>query len=336
MTEKIHLRRSFLRNPINSIGILLTIALLFEGFSWAAGYNIKMAYLQHVGGIWMYVGRILQNMIFPELCTLYVLIRLIEWYHKLLKIDWVEPSWRSISRYELKILPILFIAFFVFNPFTQSVRFLLDAYPDYSFKNYWFDFIIGTYTPRIYIMYLVPIIFIGYLAVNGSLIADYIIYRNMIRKEAAIAAAAEKMVTVQEALAPKPAPKSNYLTTVKGRNAQGEMIFPVEECCYFMVEDRFYYVIHPKGRYQVSKTLNELEAELNPAYFFRANRGAILNRRTIQSYAYWERGKYIIRLNAICQQAEIALPRARLQEFRDWLGGDVMSGPQSTMFTDSF
>ncbi|MBC8152170.1 MAG: LytTR family transcriptional regulator, partial [Bacteroidetes bacterium] len=114
-----------------------------------------------------------------------------------------------------------------------------------------------------------------------------------------------------------------------------------EECSYFTVEDRFYYVVHPKGRYQISKTLNDLETELDPAHFFRANRGAILNRRTVQSYAYWERGKYIVRLNKTCQQVEIALPRARLQEFRDWLGAESIpgfgpEGSQSPILTDSF
>lgn len=335
MIEKIQLQRSFLRNPVNSIGILLAIALLFEGFSWAGAYNSKLAYLHHIGGLWLYISRIVKGMILPEICTLYILIRLIEWYHKVFKIESVELTWRSISRYELRVLPVLLIAFFVFNPFTQSIRFVLDAYPDFNFDNYWSNFIVGTYTVRIYIMYLVPLIFIGYLAVNGSLIADYIAYRAAVKEKAE----AEQLLLLAQSAATKTASKSAYLNTVKGRNAQGEMIFPVEECCYFTVEDRFYYIIHPKGRYQISKTLNELETELDPTHFFRANRGAILNRRTVQSYAYWERGKYIVRLNAICQQAEIALPRARLQEFRDWLGGDALSGPQgppSTMLTDNF
>ena len=338
MTEKIQLQRSFLRNPVNSIGILLAIALLFEGLSWGGAYQNKMAYLQQVGGFWVYISRIVRIMILPEICTLYILIRLIEWYHKLFKIQSVELTWRSISLYELRILPILCIAFFVFNPFTQTVRFILEAYPLYSFNNYWSSFIVGTYTLRIYITYLVPTILIGYLAVNGSLAADYLAYRETVKQKAE----AERQRLLAEALAsaPKPVVKSNFLTTVKGRNHQGEMIFPVEECCYFMVEDRYYYIVHPKGRYMVSKTINELENELDPALFFRANRGAILNRRTVQSYAYWERGKYIVRLNSPCEQAEIVLPRARLQEFRDWLGGEIIISDQSpstgTLLTGSF
>ncbi len=332
MTEKIQLQRSFLRNPINSIGILLAIVLLFEGFSWAGAYNSKLAYLQQVGGPWVYMSLIIRGLILPEVCTLYILIRLIEWYHKVLRIESVELSWRSISKYEVHILPILLIAFFIFNPFTQTVRFFLEEHQYYDFESYWSDFLVGTFTIGIYIRYLVPVIFIGYAAVNGSLIVDYIAYRDTVKK----AAEAERVRLLAELPGARVTPKSNYLTTVKGRNAQGEMIFPVEECCYFEVEDRFYYIIHPKGRYQISKTLNELEAELDPAQFFRANRGAILNRRTVQSYAYWERGKYIVRLNATCQQAEIALPRARLQEFRDWLKGDAVAGSPSTVLTGSF
>lgn len=335
MTERIQLQRSFLRSPINSIGVLLAIALLYEGFGWASSYNAKMTYLQHVGGVGMYANYMIRGMILPEICTLYILIRLVEWYHKVLGMDSVEPTWHSISRYELRILPILLAAFFVFNPFTQTVRFFVEYNLDYSFDNYWANYFVKTYSIRNYVRYLMPIIFIGYLIVNGSLIADYIAYRESIKKETE----AERLRQLAQPIGAKSASKSNYLTTVKGRNQQGEMIFPVEECCYFMVEDRYYYIIHPKGRYMVSKTLNELETELDPAHFFRANRGAILNRRTVKSYAYWERGKYIVRLDTTCQQVEIALPRARLQEFRDWLGGDTIVGTpdsQSPMLTDSF
>ncbi len=335
MTEKMQLQRSFLRNPINSIGILLAIALLFEGFGWAAIYSNKIKVVNELGGGVAYVSYFARVIVFPEICTLYILIKLIDWYHKVRHIDSVNLNWNSLPRYEARILPILLIAFFVFNPFTQSVRYILEAFPDYSLDKYWSKYILGTYTIRVYIRYLVPVLLIGYAAVNGSLIIDYMAYREAVEKEAE----AELQLKLAQATTPKMPVKSDFLTTVKGRNAQGEMIFPVDECCYFMVEDRYYYVIHPKGRYMVSKTINELEAELDPAQFFRANRGAILNRRTVQSYAYWERGKYIVRLNSTCEQAEIVLPRARLQEFRDWLGGEVIASDQlstGTLLTGSF
>lgn len=323
----VQLKRSFLRNPFNSIGILLLIAFIIEGVGWAAAFNLKLANAERYGGVLNYLGTYVRVMIIPEVCTLYILIRSINIYHTVVSISDVRPDWRSILRYELRMLPILLGAFFIFNPFTQTVRYFLETYPSYSFSDYWDDFVVGTYTVRIYIMYLVPILLVGYIAVNISLFVDYLAYRRDQELQAEQAAAqlneeVKQTMALQGIPAGEETLAKEYTTVIKGRTNQGEMLFSVHECCYFIIEGKYYYLAHQKGKYIISKTLNELETELDPAQFFRANRGVILNRRTVQGYAYWEKGKYIIHLDQPGDQTEITLPRARLQEFKDWLAGN--------------
>ncbi|GAA4458643.1 hypothetical protein GCM10023189_31220 [Nibrella saemangeumensis] len=345
--KEVQLNRLYLRNPFNSITILLIVALLFEGLTWAVAYRSKLVQVEELGGGLTYASLLLRGLFLPEVCTLYILIKLINTYHTTFRIHSLPLSWPAIMRYQLRLLPVLLLAFFVFNPFTQTIRFITESYPFYTLDRYLEKYLLGTFNVRVYVLYLTPVLLIGYLAVNGSLLYDYFNQRpSYPEPDVARPESGELIATSGGLPSSETTPAPEYLDVVKSRNGQGEMIFPVEECLYFTIEDRNYYVQHPKGKYMMSKTLNELEAELDPTKFFRVNRGLILNRRVVQSYAHWEKGKYIVRLNSPFD-GEIILPRARLQEFREWLGGKyqpvphasaspTVSLPDSPVFTDSF
>lgn len=73
--------------------------------------------------------------------------------------------------------------------------------------------------------------------------------------------------------------------------------------------------------------MNDLEAELDPTQFFRIKRDYIVNRQAVLNYAYWENGKYIVRLNT-SDQYNIVVPRARMHEFREWLQGRYVDTPE--------
>lgn len=318
--KEIRLTRRFLSNPVNSVFILLGILLLMESVSWSVAYDIKLRHLQEAGGFMSYAGKVFFQLFFPELTTLVFTIALVNRSHLWLKLITVRNDWTFISRYELKFLPILALSFWLFNPLTQTVRFLVEAFPDYSLQNYWHDYIIGTYTWSVYFRYLFPIILMGYVALNISLLADFLKQR----REAQEAAEAEATRAAQETLAlsatfvSKPATPSPYLAHLKGKNPFGELDFPTADVYFFTIEDRSYYAELDKGRYAVAKTLNELETELDPGLFFRVKRDYIVNRHAVLNYAYWENGKYIVRLNTP-DRHEIVVPRARMQIFREWL-----------------
>ncbi|GAB3640739.1 hypothetical protein GCM10027423_13750 [Spirosoma arcticum] len=314
---------------MNSVFILLGILLLIELVSWSIAHNIKLKQVHDAGGFLPYTGLIFYGLFLPELITLIFTIAFVNRSHLWLKINAVRNDWASIGQYELKFLPILALSFWFFNPFTQTVRFLIKHFPEYSLQLYWSDFIIDTYSWALYFKYLFPVILMGYVALNISLLSDFLKQR----REAQEAAEAEATRAAQETLAlsatfiPKPATPSPYLNHLKGKNPFGELDFPTSDVYFFTIEDRSYYAELAKGRYAVVKTLNELEAELDPGQFFRVKRDYIVNRHAVLNYAYWENGKYIVRLNTP-DRHEIVVPRARMQIFREWLQENQQSLPE--------
>ncbi len=321
--NEVILKRTFLTKPLNSIGMLVGVALFFEGFSWATAFSFKIERVQAFGGGMAYAGMWLKNILMPEACTLLILVAVINLYHKLLRLHTLELNWRSLVRYQLVMLPLFCVAFFIFNPFTQTVRFLLESFPQYTGKNYWQEAILNSYTFRIYILYLMPITLLGYLAVNTSLVMDYMAQQATV-EQALHLTANQSALLKQPTVAVAPVPgQPVYLSTLKGRNQNaqyGETLITTSECCCFLKEDRTYFAVQDSGRFGILKTLNELEAELDPTLFFRVNRGVIINRSTVLGISHWKQGKYLINLNCPCFSS-LVLPRTRLAEFRAWLAG---------------
>lgn len=321
--KEIRLTRNFLSKPINSVVILLSIYLLIEAVSWSIAFSLKIVQVNKAGGFLLYTGGVIRNMLLPELFTLSIVIFLINHAHNWLKLHVIKANWRSVGRYELRFLPILVLAFWLFDPVTQTVRFLSEQFPNYSFTDYWKDYILYTYNLNFYFKYLLPVLLIGYIALNISLLTDFLQQRRQAQEEAEAKAAeaSQKALALSAVFSPKPTTSPTHLAHLKGKSALGELDFPVNDAYFFTIEDRFYYAELAKGRYLVVKTLNELEKELDPTQFFRIKRDYIVNRQAVLNYAYWENGKYIVRLNSP-DRHEIIVPRARMQEFREWLQGN--------------
>ena len=317
--KEIRLTRSFLSKPINSVYILLSIVLLIETVSWSIGFEIKLNQVAALG-LPVYVSKLLRILFLPELFTALIVIELVNRFHIWFKLTDVGNNARDIVRYELRFLPVLALSFFVFTPVTQTVRYLLHDFPHYSFDEYWQKYIIENYTWSIYFKYLFPVILIGYIAINISFIRDYMAQRRQAQEDAeALAAEADqKLLTLSETFVPKPTVPSSYLSYLKGRDRHGELDFPVNEVYYFTAGERNCYANIDKGRYTVAKTLSDLEKELEPNTFFRIKREYIVNRQAVLNYAYWQNGKYIVRLNTP-DRYEMVIPRARMPEFREWL-----------------
>ncbi|WP_460670385.1 LytTR family DNA-binding domain-containing protein [Larkinella ripae] len=229
-------------------------------------------------------------------------------YHEACRIKRLELTPRNIINYEVKVLPVMLLAFFLFNPVTQTVRYLLVEFPNYDLELYLENYIQGTYNIKYYFFYLIPILIMGYGAVNGSLLTDVLEQRRQRKRNTETA-------DPYQSLTPQP---GSFLTHLKVKNTFGETIIAVQDCYWFETEDRYYYAIHPTGRLAITKTMNELETELNPELFFRTKRNCIINLSLVTSYAYWENGKYIIRMQTP-NNDEMDMPRARLQDFKNRL-----------------
>jgi two-component system LytT family response regulator len=317
----VQLNRTFLKKPLYSVYLLMGLVLLIEGLAWTSAFPAKLELVTRHGGPWPYFKRFFQEFILTEVCTAFILATLINQHHKRFRLNAVKLTPGAIARYELHLLPTLLLSFFIFNPITESVRFLLVEFPNYSLSNYLNTYLIGTFALDIYLRYLIPILLIGYLLVNISLATDYFTQRQAAQEaaEAQAAEASQAALALSAAFTSKPPPAASpYLAHIKGKNAYGELDFPVTDVYFFTIEDRSYYAELAKGRYAVVKTLNDLETELDPNRFFRVKRDYIVNRHAVLNYAYWENGKYIVRLNTP-ERHEIVVPRARMQVFREWL-----------------
>jgi two-component system OmpR family response regulator len=112
-----------------------------------------------------------------------------------------------------------------------------------------------------------------------------------------------------------------FLKSIRGSDQKGWMTLQTEECLYFFIQNRHYLVRHPQGIFQIVQTIEKLAEELDPKQFFRINRNVILHRKIIQKYSYWEKGKYCIYLSIDGKPQEAILPKARINDFKKWLGG---------------
>lgn len=170
--EKIYLSGQYLKKPATAVSILLIVLIGIEAETWLLNFDMKMAGVRKYGGILDYVFILLRGGILPELVTFLVIAALLISFHSLFKIKEIDSSFSAVLRYELRFLPVLLVAFLFFNPFTQTVRYLLLYFPHYDFEMYWKQFIIGTYSWKLYTIYLIPTLLIGYGILTASLFSD--------------------------------------------------------------------------------------------------------------------------------------------------------------------
>ena len=161
--------RSFLTN---GLVVLLISILSIEALSWIVAHEAKSMAVNRSGGLMPYASLLIRSLLLPEIITVFILTLLMNLIRRWFKIELVSITWLSLARYELSFLPVMLLAFVVFNPFTRSARYLLTAFPDYSFSDYWANYIIGSYSWGIYFRYLFPVMLIGYGALNISLITN--------------------------------------------------------------------------------------------------------------------------------------------------------------------
>ncbi|MBD2699582.1 hypothetical protein IC229_02965 [Spirosoma sp. BT702] len=164
--------RSFRSFLTYGVLVLIILIVLFETISWIYAYEAKLAILSRSGGLFAYAGLLIRNSLLPEMVTVFILSLLTYYMSRWLKIELIDSTWSTIARYELSFLPVMLLAFVIFNPFTESVRYLLTEFPDYSFANYWDKYIIGTYSWKFYFRYLAPVMFIGYSTLTISLLVN--------------------------------------------------------------------------------------------------------------------------------------------------------------------
>ena len=95
-----------------------------------------------------------------------------------------------------------------------------------------------------------------------------------------------------------------------------------EDILLFYTENKMVYLVDKqKSKYIYDKNLSELELELDPVLFFRANRKYIVNINFIKSYKTYEKVKLILELSVPDIPHQIIISQETAPEFKKWLAG---------------
>ncbi len=102
----------------------------------------------------------------------------------------------------------------------------------------------------------------------------------------------------------------------------GQRFIPVEtgDVAYFYSEDKMVFLkTNQNQRYLIDFNLEQLEKELDPGQFFRANRQFILSSKSVHDIHSWFNGKLKVKVVPDAPE-EIIISRDKAADFRSWMG----------------
>jgi len=110
--------------------------------------------------------------------------------------------------------------------------------------------------------------------------------------------------------------KNRFLVKI----GQSIKTIPIEDIHHFETQDSFTYLVSTKGnKYLVDYSLEQLEAILEPKYFFRINRKVIVNIQSIEKVDNYFNSRLAITSKLLIDDSRI-VSRERVGDFKLWLG----------------
>ncbi len=98
------------------------------------------------------------------------------------------------------------------------------------------------------------------------------------------------------------------------------VVLRLEDIVYFYTENKIVYVVDRVGKKYLSDySLADLEQELNPQLFFRANRQYIINIDFIRSFRPFEKVKIKVDMNLQGLDPCIVISQETAPAFRKWM-----------------
>ena len=98
------------------------------------------------------------------------------------------------------------------------------------------------------------------------------------------------------------------------------VLLRLEDVVLFYTESKIVYVIERMGKKYISGySLSDLENELNPLQFFRANRQYIINIEFIRSFRPFERVKIKVSMELHGLDPNIIISQETAPNFRKWM-----------------
>ena len=95
---------------------------------------------------------------------------------------------------------------------------------------------------------------------------------------------------------------------------------PVEEIAYFYSQDKTTWLVtYSSEEFMYDQSLEKVEKQLNPEYFFRINRQFILSSKAIKDIVQYTNSRLKIILHPVTQ-TDVIVARERVKDFKNWLG----------------
>ncbi len=229
-----------------------------------------------------------------ECISVAIIFQLVRIYASKLKLTELRLTIKDIVIYELKFLPVLLVSFFVFAPFTLTVRFLYHYLPDPNWDIYFNQYF---YSTGLYFNYVTPVLLIGYIIINANLIYQY----------------NEQLGETKQDL--NRSKRSRVKTRLWASDEFGELFLDVDKIRWIERDNRKTYATTDEEKYRLKETISELEEKLDSNQFVRVNRSTIVSLESVLNYSFWENDKYVLRMKE-CGQ-EFVMSRDRLNKIKD-------------------
>jgi LytTr DNA-binding domain len=228
-------------------------------------------------------------MFIPEIVSFLGILFTLRWAHRLLKIKKVRMTANSIAVYELKLMVIILLSYFLYFPFTYIVRFILMGKIEIVLKTFhtlpFYDF-------HYFTLYAFPILFVGLIVANMSMVYD-IVDSNKITNEVAEKVPEEisDKINTEETKIQEKENKENLIPIkiLKVKDEKGKRDLKSIDIIYIQYSEieksRQVIFHHVNGTAKMRMSLAEIESEIiSLGNFYRVSRSIIVNMNCIEEY----------------------------------------------------
>lgn len=110
-----------------------------------------------------------------------------------------------------------------------------------------------------------------------------------------------------------------FKKTILIKKFDGLIPILASDFAYFQVSNTLVYgQTFNKERFVIDETLDNLEKQLSPSIFFRANRQFIVSRNSIKEATFYFNRRFILKITPAPEE-NILISKARVSEFKEWL-----------------
>jgi len=104
------------------------------------------------------------------------------------------------------------------------------------------------------------------------------------------------------------------------KNGHQNIVLTVSDVAMIYIKERSVFVVaHDSKKYQFSKSLTDIEQELDADLFFRANRHTIVNINFIKAFTACECNKLKVDMKIHVPDTEIIISQETAPLFKTWL-----------------